>query len=230
MRLNQFIGISVLTCMVLPMQESVHFERKWVANENQSYSVTLTLNSNVGDVIIEFELISTTKRIFEDGSSQLDFKIQNSTAKTNDMNVPLKPSRDSFSASFDKYAVPISKEHEDLGVLFQLVKYVGILPNQPMKVGDTLSLNFDKKQTANIEIKGNLQLIENKEHLSKISGNIEIHKPNNRTPMKLSLTYWVDQKNGVLIEAEGTATNLPSRNNSNMPSSTLHFVFIKKAH
>ena len=230
MRLNQFVGISVLACMVSSMQEPVSFERKWLVNEKQSYSVTLTLNSNVGDVIIEFDLISIAEKTFEDGSSQLTFRIENSIAKTNDMNVPLKPSRNGFSASFDKYAVPISQDHEDLGALFQLIKYVGILPNQSMKIGDTLSLNYDKRQTAHIEVKGNLQLAENKEYLSKFSGNIEIHKPDSRVPMKLSLTYWIDQRNGSLVEAEGTATNLPSRNASSMPSSTLHFVFSKKTH
>lgn len=229
MRLNQFVGIGVLACVVSSTQEPVSFERKWLLNEKQSYSVTLTLNSNVGDVIIEFDLISITEKILEDGASQLTFRIENSTAKTNNMNVPLKPSRSGFSASFDKYAVPISKEHEDLGVLFQLIKYVGILPNQPLKAGDTLSLNYDKRQSANIEVKGNLQLVESKERLSKFSGTIEVHKPDSRVPMKLSLTYWVDQRNGALVEAEGTAIDLPSRNALNVQSNALHFVFNKKS-
>lgn len=229
MRLNQFLITGVLTCMILSMQEPLNFERKWLVDEKQTYSVTLTLNSNVGDVIIDFDLISITEKALQDGTTgQLIFKIENSTAKSNDMNVPLEPSRSGYSVSFDKYAVPISKEHEDLGILFQLIKYVGILPNQPMKVGDTLSINYDKRQTAQIEVKGNLHLVENKEHLSKFSGIIEIHKPDSRVPMKLSLTYWIDQRNGALVEAEGTATNLPSRNTSNILSNTLHFVFSKK--
>jgi hypothetical protein len=195
-------------------QDVVSFERTFIAGNKDEYNVGFQVTTTIGLVDFKMVLTQTAKKVYEDGSVDIESQATNLHVKVNDkeMQVPDRPQPVS-TVRYSKYGIPLETGSASSGPInTNFLRLVGVVPEKGMKSGESISIDFKDPKNEKNTIKGTVTLESVKDGVAVLVSKFDVTNENTATPIKYVMNRQVDTKTKATIKVNGTVSNLPTQN------------------
>lgn len=213
--------LAIFATTAMAGQSAIKLERAFRDGEVDNYKLALNVSiQDFGEAAIDMSLAQTVKRVYANGDADIESKPSNMVLKLNGQEMP----KDAIGAGegdmssvqrFDKYfrpvAVPGTLPARGMMNQVNLMRYGIMLSGQELKVGETMPITYENKDTKTI-ITGTAKLVSVTSGIAKIESAVKVQNPETGpTKIDLKVTSEVEVATAKPIKVEGVVTDVPAQ-------------------
>lgn len=214
MRLRTFAFLTACVATAWSAQDTLTLEKAYKANEKDVFNVAFQVTTAMGQADIKMVLTYTVKKVYEEGSADIESQASALKVKFNDREMDLSNRPQPVSSvRYSKYGVPLETGSLSTGAMnTNFLRMANVIPDKPLKVGQPVEVDFKDPKDEKSTIKGTVTLESLKENVGVVVSKLDVSNAQTTTPMKFVMTSNVDATTKRLIKVNGTVSNLPVQN------------------
>lgn len=191
-------------------QDTIKLEHQWKEGDSDTYKYKMSAVTAMGDFVMEMKVAQKVSKVYENGDADILFTTSETKITVNGQEMPGGPqAARSYTVRFNKQGVPVSETQQG-GNFAGMFRYLRIISDKPLKVGESINVDYTNPQNAKNTVKGTITLESIEKGMAKFVSKFDIMTAQTEKPFKLVMSSWVDTVTSRLEKAEGTISNLPS--------------------
>lgn len=191
-------------------QDTIKIEYQWKEGDSDTYQYKMSAVTAMGDFVMGMKVAQKVTKVYENGDADVLFSSSETKITVNGQEMPGGPQgARSYTIRFNKQGVPVGETQQG-GNFAGMFRYIRILSDKPLKVGESINVDYTNPQNTKNTVKGTITLESIEKGMGKFISKFDITTPQTEKPLKLVMTSWIDVATSKLEKAEGTISNLPS--------------------
>lgn len=234
MKKRAILIAGILAVSAWANQDTIKLERSYKANDADKFKLDLLVSMAAGEAAINMNLTQTVKRIYDNGDADIESKSDSVKLKLNGQEIPNDAIGGGEGSAptvqrFDKYFRPVAATGaapaRGLMNQFNFMRYGVMLSGQDMKVGETMPVTYESKETKT-SITGTAKLLSVTNGVAKIESAVKVKNPETGDkPIDLKMTSEIEVSSAKPVRVDGVVTDLPVQ--SGMEVHTIKFTLVK---
>lgn len=220
MKVRATLLIGICAATVFAAQDSITLARTYKSGDADKYAMNIDVTMMIGQATVKMDLTQTVKKTYDNGDADIESSTANMKLFLNGQEMPADAlgsgeGQKPVTQRYDKFFRPVQtgsgNETVARGLMnqFSFMRYGIMLSGQPIKVGETIPIDFSSKETKTTAT-GSAKLIEVTGGVAKIQSSIKIKTPETGDKaIDLQMTSLIDAASAKPIKVEGTVTDIP---------------------
>jgi len=220
MKCTPWILLALPVLALASAQDSFSFAKKYKEGDKDAYNYKLSLEGGPGSIDVMFVFTNLVKKTYDNGDADIETEVSNMKVLFNGNEMPTPPAQQTStkrSQRVNKFGQFVASDETNSGgggrMSVNFLQFVGAGIERPLKVGETVNVDYKDPKDAKRTAKGTVKLDSIAGGLAKVIANLDITTPEMQSdkPVKLAINATFDTATTKLEKADGTASNLPSQ-------------------
>ncbi len=221
MKLRAVLLFGIASATLLAAQDSIKLERVYKAGDADKYALNIDVTMMAGQATVKMDLTQTVKKTYDNGDADIESATANTKLYLNGQEMPSDAlgsgeGQKPITQRYDKFFRPVptgaAETSAARGLMnqFSFMRYGVMLSGQEIKVGETIPVEFDSKDTKT-SVTGTAKLLEIVQGVAKIQSSLKIKNPETGDKsIDLQLVSLIDTATSKPVKVEGTVSNIPN--------------------
>lgn len=204
-----FLAVLLAGAAVAGAQDTFKPGRTYKVGESDTYTLKMTMSTQMGDISINGESTQTVKKVYDNGDADIEVKADKMVVNVggNEMTPPSQPAT---MMKVNKFGVPLSVSGGEGKRNMNFSRFLSYYGDKELKVGETFAFDVPDKEKPKNHSKGSVKLASLENGKATLDISVDNFTEGSDEPMHVEGTAVVDASSGKMLKFHGTAKGIPS--------------------